>query len=319
MASQEEVKKNLAKTEKKSLRQLIEESAKELDRALPEHMNPERLVRIALTCIKMNPTLANCTSHSFLGALFTSAQLGLEPIAGRAYLIPFNNKRQLYGKWMTLKEVQFVIGYRGLVELFFRHDKAVSLNWGTVKQNDVFEYELGTNSYISHKPNKGDRGDTIGYYVIATLANGGKPFMYQTLDECMEHGKKHSKTFIYKQYDKEKKKMVECDGHFVPSSPWLTNTDSMCLKTVLKMLSKLMPLSVDLQRAIQVDETSRDYRKGVKDALEMPDTTKWLEDKESKPEGVAEAEITDSDKVKEENKDKTEDKKDKKEEPEIKL
>ena len=59
----------------KDLRTLINDAAVELGRALPEHMRAERLVRIALTCIRQTPKLANCTPESFLGALFTAAQL----------------------------------------------------------------------------------------------------------------------------------------------------------------------------------------------------------------------------------------------------
>jgi recombinational DNA repair protein RecT len=51
----------------------------------------------------------------------------------------------------------------------------------------------------------------------------------------------------------------------------------MCLKTVLIQLAKLLPLSVELQRALGADETSREYRSGIEDALDLPDTTAWQE------------------------------------------
>lgn len=251
----------------KSLQTLISESAKELGRALPEHMRPERLVRIALTNIRMNPDLGRCTPESFLGALFTAAQIGIEPVAGRAYILPFNNSRKKPdGSWHSVKEAQFIIGYKGVAELFYRHEKAIMLNWGVVKSKDEFEYELGTAAYLKHRPAKGDRGITLGFYVIADLAGGGKPFMYMNLDECMEHGKKHSKT-----YDKK-------IGKFYDSSPWATNPDAMCLKTVLIQLAKLLPLSVELQRALEADESSRDFRKGVEDVLDLPNTAVWQDE-----------------------------------------
>ncbi len=158
------------------------------------------------------------------------------------------------------------MGYKGLADLFYRHEKAVQLAWGIVHANDEFDYEYGTNAMLRHRPAKENRGAAIGYYVIAELQGNAKPFQYMTFDDCMEHGKKHSKT-----YDKEK-------NMFYSSSPWVTSPDSMCLKTVLIQLSKLLPLSVELQRAIAVDETSREYRAGIGDALDLPDTTNWTEE-----------------------------------------
>src|SRR5208282_5581851 len=84
------------------LKVLLEKSVKEIGRALPTGMNPERVVRIALTCITQNPQLAECTPESFMGSLFVLAQLGIEPIAGRAYLLPFNNKRKYGNDWKTV-------------------------------------------------------------------------------------------------------------------------------------------------------------------------------------------------------------------------
>lgn len=276
MPTQSEVKNHVANAPAiLPLQEMIEKSAKELSRALPVHMRPERLVRIALTCIRNNPKLAECTPESFIGALLTSAQLGIEPVLGRGYLLPFNNRRKIGIEWKSFKEVTFLLGYRGISELFYRHEKGTVLNWGVVKDGDEFDFAYGTSAYLKHKPNMSKRGATIGYYVIATLKNGEKSFMYMSAQECTDHGQKHSKTFIKEEYDKAQGKKVAVTPHFLADSPWLTDTDSMCLKTVLIQLSKLLPLSFEVQQAIQADETSRDYKEGVRDAMEMPTTTNW--------------------------------------------
>jgi recombination protein RecT len=160
------------------------------------------------------------------------------------------------------------MGYKGLAELFYRHEKAVQLDWGIVHENDDFRYEYGTNAFLKHIPAQNDPGVAIGYYVIAKLNGGGRPFMYMTKTDCMDHGKKHSKT-----YDKN-------EGKFYASSPWATSEDSMCLKTVLIQLAKLLPLSMEMQRALEADETSREYRTGIDDAMDIPANTNW--DKEEK-------------------------------------
>lgn len=255
--------------EQTTLMTLIKDSVKELSQVLPKSMNPERIVGIALTSIRLNPKLAQCTPESFMGSLFVLAQIGLEPIAGRAYLLPFyNNRKEMINgvpKWRKVYEVQALIGYKGMAELFYRHESALAIDMQTVRKNDDFDYEFGTNASLRHKPNMGDRGPVIGYYAIAKMRTGGEKFQYMSQQQCLDHAKKHSKVFSKK------------DNKFLPGTPWVTDVDAMCMKTVLIQLAKLLPLSVEMQRAVAVDETSRQYRKGVGDALALPDTTNWQE------------------------------------------
>lgn len=277
MASIDQTKKALqVAATPKDLRLLINEAAMELGRALPEHMRAERLVRIATTCIRQTPKLANSTPESFLGALFTAAQIGIEPIGGRAYLLPFlNSKKNERGGWDKVMEAQFVMGYKGLVELFYRHDKAVQLDWGVVREGDEFDFEGGSNAFLKHKPKLGNKNKPIAYWVQARLLNGGKPFKAMSFDDCMQHGRDHSKTWVTKEWVNGK--MQEVPGHFAASSPWATDPDSMCLKTVLIQLMKLLPLSVEISRAVEQDEASREYRHGMRDMLDAPSTTNWNE------------------------------------------
>jgi len=270
MATTESVKQNLVKVPAQTdLTTMIERSAKELSRALPSHLNAERLVRIALTSIRQNPELATCTKESFLGALFTAAQLGIEPVGGQAYILPFYNRKKVGGEWLSVREAQFVMGYKGLSAVFYRHEKASVLNRGVVHENDNFSYEYGTSAFLRHIPTLGKRGEILGYYVCAELTTGGKPFMYMSKDDCLDHGKKHSKTFDQKK------------GDFYDSSPWKTSPESMCLKTCLIQLAKLLPLSIEMQRAISTDETSRHINNNIDDVIDIPSTTNWVNESES--------------------------------------
>lgn len=246
----------------KPIEQMIQASLKELGKALPAHLNPERLVRIAITTIRLNPALADCTSESFLGALFQSAQLGLEPnIEGQAYLIPYSNSKKVGNEWIKVKEVQFQIGYKGYIELFYRHELSCTLDMHRVFSNDEFEYSYGTDSFLKHKPcQEGERGDVIGYYAVAKLRNGSI-FKYMTKNECIEHGKTHSKSF-----DKVKKE-------FDKNSPWYKEPDAMCKKTVLIQLMKLLPKSVEIQKALAMDNTTKS--KVNIDMFSIKDETNW--------------------------------------------
>ncbi len=240
----------------KPIEVLIQNSLKELGKAVPSHLSPERMVRIALTTIRLNPKLAECTPASFLGALFQSAQLGLEPnVEGQAYIIPYENSKKVGKDWITTKEAQFQIGYKGYVELFYRHESASSLDMQTVRENDVFEYEYGTNPRLKHCPILKERGEVIAYYAVAHLKNGGNLFQVMSKEECMKHGQAHSKCFTSS------------------SSPWVKDPDAMCKKTVLIQLMKLLPKSVEIQKALAMDNTTK--TRIDLDMFNVKDETNW--------------------------------------------
>lgn len=226
MKPTDKAKQELAKTKPTDILALINNSVKELGKALPRHMNAERLVRIATTTMRLNPALYKCEPMSFLGALFQSAQLGLEPnIEGQAYIIPYGG------------QAQFQIGYKGYVELFFRHELALSLDMQEVYEKDDFDFQYGTESHLRHKPAMQDRGEVIAYYAVAKLKGNAVQFKVMSKEDCIKHGKQHSKTFNS------------------PSSPWQKDTDAMCKKTVLIQLMKLLPKSIEIQKALAMDET----------------------------------------------------------------
>ena len=266
----------------KPIMDLIQKNLVELGKALPAHMTAERLGRIDLTTVRKNPELAECTQESFLGALFQAAQLGLEPdIDGQAYFLVFNNSRKINGKWTKLKEVQFVIGYKGYVELFYRYELSLKVSMHTVYEKDYFDYQYGTNEYIKHipydTPNENgevDRGKPIKYYAIAHLTNGACLFMVMSRSECIKHAKKHSKAYIEMEFDEAEKKYVKITNpHFNPNSAWVTDENAMCKKTVLCQLMKTVPKSVEIRKALAMDNTTK--IKVLADMSEAKDITNW--------------------------------------------
>src|SRR5689334_22096555 len=118
----------------KSIQDLIKESVAQLGNALPEHMKPERMVRLALTTLRTNPDLYKCETNSVLAAVFQCAALGLEPnVQGEAWIIPYNNRVKVGNEWKSVKMAQFQIGAYGFVKLFWHHKNSVALQVETVK------------------------------------------------------------------------------------------------------------------------------------------------------------------------------------------
>lgn len=212
------------------MKQMLDKMKNEIAAALPSMVSSERFQRVALTAFSSNPKLQECDPVSFIGAMMESAQLGLEPNTplGQAYLIPFNSKNGM--------QVQFQIGYKGLLELAQRSGKIKTLYAHEVRENDEFDMDYGLNQSLTHKPFlKGDRGDVVGYYAVYHLDTGGHSFVFMSKSEVLEHAQKFSKTFKF--------------------GPWQSDFDAMAKKTVIKQLLKYAPLSIELQKAMAGDET----------------------------------------------------------------
>ena len=217
----------------KTIQSLIRQMEPEIRKALPSMITPERFTRIALSAISSNPQLADCTPRSLLAALMTSAQLGLEPNTplGQAYLIPYFN-----GKTKTL-DCQFQLGYRGLVDLAYRSGEVITIGAFTVCEHDEFEYELGLEPKLRHKPSLDDRGAPVYYYALFKTKAGGSGMDVMTVAEMKKFRDEYSKA---------------AGKGF---SPWDTSFDEMAKKTVLKRCLKYAPLKPEFIAAAATDST----------------------------------------------------------------
>ena len=199
-------------TPQKTLRDLIESMKGEIARALPSVITPERFTRIVFSAISSNPKLAECTPKSFLGAMMQAAQMGLEPntTLQQCFLIPYRNK--------GVMEVQFQLGYRGLIDLVWRSGEVSSIQAQVVYANDEFEYELGLEPKLRHVPATGDRGEAVYYYAVFKTKSGGYGFEVMSRRDMEEHARMYSKAVDY--------------------GPWKTSFDEMARKTILKKCLK---------------------------------------------------------------------------------
>ncbi|MEL3905533.1 MAG: recombinase RecT [Treponema sp.] len=214
-----------------SLREMILKSVDMFKMALPKHITPDRMVRIAMTAVTKNPLLAKCTLESFFGSLLTAAQLGLEvntPL-GEAYLIPYyNTKKQVY-------ECQFQLGYQGALSLAYRSGQFRRIKAVVVHEGDDFAYCYGINPELKHIQNGDEEKTPTHVYALYELKNGGYDFEVWDWKRVEAHAKKYSKSYNDSR------------------SSWQTAPEEMAKKTVLTKLLKYAPRSIELFGAIQKD------------------------------------------------------------------
>ena len=234
---------------RKTMQQYIKAMEGEIAKALPSVITPERFTRMVLSAISTNPKLGECTPQSFLGAMMTAAQLGVEPntALGQAYIIPYRNK--------GVMEASFQLGYKGLIDLAYRSGDVSIIQAQTVYENDTFDYELGLDPKLKHIPAVKDRGNATHYYAIFKTKDGGYGFEVMSMADVLEHAKRYSKSY--------------------GSGPWQTNFDEMAKKTVLKRCLKYAPLKSEFVRGVTQDETVK--TKIDEDMYSVPDETVYAD------------------------------------------
>jgi len=202
----------------------------QLAAALPAgSMTPERMVRLALTEIQRVRKLAICTRESFLGGLLTATAMGLEiGVAGQGWLVPFYNAKQ------RAHEATLIVGYRGMAKLAYR-GKVKDIEARVVYEGDDFSFLFGDEGYIRHRPvfMSADPLKATHAWVLIRTGQGGAVRDVMSREE-IEKVRKRSR--------------AGNDG------PWITDWPEMAKKTVFRRAAKYAPSSIELERAIELDD-----------------------------------------------------------------
>ncbi|WP_070988442.1 recombination protein RecT [Halofilum ochraceum] len=243
----------------KGINYFLKNNQAEIKRALPRHMDADRMARIAMTEMRRTPDLLNADPKTLFGAVIQASQLGLEPggALGHCYLLPFVENR---GKRNEQTTVQLIIGYRGMIDLARRSGQIVSLRARAVYEQDEFHYEFGLREDLTHKPYEGENaGELTHVYAVAELKDGGVQF------EVLPIAKIEA---IRKSRKGAKAKAADERG------PWSTHYAEMAKKSAIRALFKYLPVSVELQRAVAIDEQGDAGMQHNDDVLDL-DPSDW--------------------------------------------
>lgn len=229
----------LARNDIRSLLQ-SEKVRDQIELALPKHMSPDRMMRVALTAINKNPKLLECTQESILLSLMTCSQYGIEPDGRNAHLIPYRNSKKVGDRWESTMECQFQWDYKGLVAQIRKSPEVKDIYADYICKNDTYKVTRGLHRDLIHEFDiAGERGPVIAFYSVCLFKDGTASFEIMTTDE-VESIRARSKST-----DKQTGKST---------GPWLTDYSEMGKKTVIKRHSKLLPLPTEIALALQADK-----------------------------------------------------------------
>ncbi len=181
-------------TPPQALQRLLTAGRQQLAVAVGDAMDPNRMIRLAVTALHQSTDLQECSMVSIANSVMLAAQLRLEinTSLGHAWLIPYK------------RACTFQIGYRGLIELAHRSDAIHDVNAHLVHAQDHFDLEYGDAPRCYHKPAMKDRGDWIGAYCSVRYKEGPASalFMFRDEIEALRDKASQSKDSSYSPWKK---------------------------------------------------------------------------------------------------------------------
>lgn len=155
----------------------------ELGRVCHKRVTPEGIVSSALHVGIKNPQIFDCEPKSIFLALAKCARLGLYPGGGGMALVPLNNKVKVKGEWTKVLQLEAWPEYQGLKALAIRQRMIAAMEEHCVKERDDFDFGLGLEPYLRHRPASTNRGALTGAYSVIRLSGGGRTFHYMPIED----------------------------------------------------------------------------------------------------------------------------------------
>ena len=200
-----------------------------------------KFVTAITSAVSTTPALQACEPVSIVsGALLGEAlNLSPSPQLGHYYLVPFDDKKN------GISKAQFILGYKGYIQLAIRSGQYKKLNVLPIKQGELIGFDpLDEEIDVQLIQDEAEReqAETIGYYAMFEYQNGFKKAIYWSKAKMESHALKYSLG-----YRSDKKKGTAWTF-------WSKDFDGMACKTMLRQLiSKWGIMSIDIQTALEKD------------------------------------------------------------------
>lgn len=238
----------------------------------------KRFIAAITSAVAATPALQNCEPSSILAGALLGEGLNLSPSPqlGQYYLVPFNVKakdkdgntiKNEKNEDMYVSKAQFVLGYKGYVQLALRsgqYRKIVvrPIKYGEIEYFDSFEEELVGRRALSFE--ESEKAPVIGYVAYFEYLNGFRKTIYWSKEQMLAHADKYSPAFSAQAMKKIEAGQIPERDMWRYSSFWYKDFDGMACKTMLRQLiSKWGIMSTEMQTALNNDEQFADISNGT--------------------------------------------------------
>lgn len=240
------------------------EYKKTIQNTLNDPERVRRFVAAIVSAVSANAELQKCEHTSILaaGLLGESLNLSPSPQLGHYYMIPFKTKvrteengRPVYN---DVLKAQFVLGYKGYIQLAIRSGLYKKLNVMEIKQGELIRFDPLTEEIecmMIEDYETREATPTIGYYAMFEYINGFRKVLYWSREKMEKHAEKYSASYSIEAHKRLLAGQVPDNEKYKYSSFWYRDFDTMAKKTMLRqLLSKWGILSIEMQQAITQDD-----------------------------------------------------------------
>lgn len=236
-----------------------------INNTIGDPQRARRFVSAITSAVAVNPALQECEAGTILAGALLGESLNLSPSPqlGQYYLVPFKSKAKYdrQGNLISPEVVkaQFVLGYKGYIQLALRSGAYADLDVMDIKQGEYLGKDPMTGkprfSFIEDD-NERDMLETIGYMAYFEYLNGFRKVIYWSREKMLSHADKYSPAFSAKSFqDIQDGKIAEKDM-WRYSSFWYKNFDDMAKKTLLRhIISRWGVMSPEMQTAFERDSS----------------------------------------------------------------
>jgi len=195
--------------------------------ALPKHMTPDRMARLALTAFSSSEQLRRCDMKSIAVSLMTAGQLGLEPgVNGAGFLVPYGTK------------CTFIPGWKGLVDLVSRSGRG-TVYTGVIFKDQEYTYTDGARrDLVIHNETDLESPEDITHaYAVGWVMGASMPII---------------ELWRVSKIEKHRNKVNKVGkAHYS-----YTNWEMYCRKIPLLQVLKYMPCSIEVSNALAINDAA---------------------------------------------------------------
>ena len=236
---------------------LINNTLKDPDRA-------RRFVATITSSVAVNPALQDCEAGTILAGALLGESLNLHPSPqlGQYYLVPFKSKEKKDRQGNVVEpettKAQFILGYKGYLQLAMRSGQLKKINVIEIKEGELRHFDPlneEIDCILIEDWNKRNEAPTIGYYAFFELTNGFRKSIYWSREQMETHADTYSPAFSKEAFHRLMNGEIPEKEMWRYSSFWYKNFDDMAKKTMIRQLISKggCPMSTEMVGAYEKD------------------------------------------------------------------
>lgn len=251
-----------------------------ISNTLQDPARAQRFVASITSAVAVNPALQECTPPTIIAGALLGESLNLSPSPqlGQYYLVPFDCKvrdrngnivyqtdangyplknEHGYKIAVTEKRAQFVLGYKGYIQLAIRSGQYSDIDVMDIREGEYLGKDAQTGKPRFHFIEDDDERDklpVVGYMAYFEYLNGFRKVLYWSKEKMMAHADKYSPAFSAEAYKRIQAGQIADADMWKYSSFWYKNFDDMAKKTLLRQLiSRWGIMSIEMQQGFVQD------------------------------------------------------------------